>query len=161
MPTNLGALDLQRVPPIAIPQRFYSAVNAAVRINNGWAAGTPVPNGTGGNMAIFTTPLRRAWWIVEAQAMVSSPDLVWSMIHLGVRINPADRDGVVLGTLPTCAIHGSIGWRTVQAHYAFQLEANVAYSATLTVEASSNNNQDVHQNGYYTHLHGHLIEGSV
>lgn len=166
MPTNLGALASNRPAPIARNQRGYGGwVGGTVQFYENWNGGTPLPDGAGGGFPIYATPNMPCFWVVEAQVMSiwSSGDAAYyAQLHFGIRIDPADADGVVLATYPSTCHQASIPWRTTQSSYMFRLNAGVAYTAKLTMESSSGWYQLFHQNPLYTHLNGLLVaEGTA
>ena len=154
MPTNFGALPTDQPVPVAHAARSFAWVGNQNRVNNLWAVGTPLPNGVGGFYQLSVTPPRRCYWVVGVEMLWTSPDIIWSNVAVGVRLNPADLDGVVIGNYLYAACHGSLPWRTYQSSYPYRLEGGVTYTATLTFEGSSNNNQD-----YYYHPNHQMMTG--
>ena len=164
MPTNLGALASNLPAPTADVQRGYGGwTGNTVEYYNGWGAGSPITDFASGGFRISVTPTHNCYWMVEAQVMVieGTSDGNWHQSHFGIRITPADADGIAHGANSAFNTHPALTWNSFQWSYMFRLWANTTYTAYISFEYSNGWYQVYHCNPIYTHLTGVLVaEGS-
>jgi hypothetical protein len=153
MPTPLGSLPTNRAIPVAESTRAYSSVVAAASVE-GLGGGNPLPDTGGGNWQITARPARDAFWVVEAEMLLTSPDAVWTYALYAMRISPADMDGILVGNYLGGYSHASLGWRSFQSSYMFRLQGGVIYTASLTMEQ-----HDAYTQQYYTHWNWTRVGG--
>lgn len=94
-------------------------------------AGAILQDGAGNNMAINITPQRRGWWVVNAEAIHNNPAATWLQGAWGILLNQADLTGYYGYDQNYVVVHATLGWNSSSVDTAYQLEAGVAYTATL------------------------------
>lgn len=128
--------------------------------------GQKISDGAGGFAEIYFTPVYPCWWIISSNVMTHGyPDGVgWRRWDHGLRITPADVNGVLLGYQCCQQVYdnGTIEWDTVAGTCAFKLAAGIAYTAYLTSEYTSAGTVQIHTGPQWLRIVGRVVgEGVV
>jgi hypothetical protein len=133
-------------------------------VSNLVASGTKLVGADGGPIQISYTPTYPCYWLVRGNAMWHGTSGGWRRCDFGIRITPADLDGITLGMqCPTqCYPNNVVEWRTWATSCMFRLAAGITYTAYLSFEYSSGDYQQYSVNINYLRILGVVIgEGEV
>jgi hypothetical protein len=142
MPTPFGALpSTEPLPNGRIQIKRGVGGDGPVNFNTGTPAGTQFPDNAGGFMQISYMTKVPCFWIVHSCAMAHgyADGAGWRRWDHGIRITPADADGIVLGCQVPHELYdnSTVEWRTVAGSTLFRLNPNTFYTAFLSHEMCS------------------------
>lgn len=164
-PTNLADLPTNRPFPNGKVQIKRGAVDSAPNYSSA-NNGQKLPDGGGGFMEIYFTPVYPCWWIIHSNVMAHGyPDGVgWRRWDHAIRITPADANGILLGHQCCQQVYdnGTIEWDTVAGTCSFKLNPGIAYTAYLTMEYCSAGTVQIHNGPLWCRIVGRIVgEGMV
>lgn len=157
-PVALGELNPNAPVPTGSRQLKRGAANVLRQYNNQTPAGTPIYDNSTGTipMQIAVTPQYDCWWRISAMMIWTSPDVIWSRIDTRAMLSQPGEDGFQ-AAYALCRCHNSISYQQAPIETVYALKAGVAYTCTLQMTASSNNNQQVYCGPFYLWIAGQTV----
>lgn len=163
-PVILGSLPSNLPLPNQRVQIKRGVASTSPEVSNLITYGSKLSDGGGGYLEISYTPRYPCYWLIRGNVMWHGKDGGWQRADMGVRISPADVDGIALGHQRCTLMYNNtvVEWKTVSVSAMFHLAAGIAYTAYLSFEYSSGYWQRYHTGGPYTRIFGVVLgEGEV